>query len=130
MLVTSGAMIFAPHTLMGLYVDTADPANAAMLVLGAQFMVVAAAFQLFDGAQAVALGSLRGLQDTKLPMAFALFGYWVPGLLTCFVLGFLTPLAGLGIWIGLMVGLMVVAVLLTSRWAMRARLGLLPAPPA
>jgi len=126
MLVTSGAMILFPHELMGLYVDTADPANAAMLVLGAQFMVVAAAFQLFDGAQAVALGSLRGLQDTKVPMAFALFGYWVPGLLTCLVLGFLTPLAGLGVWIGLMVGLMVVAGLLISRWIMRARLGLLP----
>ena len=130
MLVTSGAMILFPKTLMGLYVDTADPANAAMLVLGGQFMVVAAAFQLFDGAQAVALGSLRGLQDTKMPMAFALFGYWVPGLLTCLVLGFYTPLAGLGVWIGLMVGLMVVAGLLITRWTMRARLGLLPHLPA
>ena len=130
MLITSGAMILFPQTLMGLYVDTADPANAAMLVLGAQFMVVAAAFQLFDGAQAVALGSLRGLQDTKVPMAFALFGYWVPGLLTCFVLGFYTPLAGLGVWIGLMVGLMVVAGLLITRWTMRVRLGLLPRLPA
>jgi len=126
MLITSLAMIFIPRTLMGLYVDAADPANAAMLVLGVQYMVVAAAFQLFDGAQAVALGALRGLQDTKVPMAFALFGYWVPGLMTCLVLGFLTPLAGLGVWIGLLVGLIVVAGLLISRWAMRDRLRLIP----
>ena len=44
------------------------------------------------GAQAVALGALRGVQDTRVPMAFALFGYWVPGLLTCLLLGFATPL--------------------------------------
>jgi MATE family multidrug resistance protein len=92
-----------------------------------QFMVVAAAFQLFDGLQAVAAGALRGLQDTRMPMLFALFGYWVPGLGTAIALGFFTPLAGLGIWIGLAAGLIVVALLMLQRWSRRARLGLLPA---
>jgi MATE family multidrug resistance protein len=92
-----------------------------------QFMVVAAAFQLFDGLQAVAAGALRGLQDTRTPMLIALFGYWVPGLGTAVWLGFFTPLGGLGVWIGLMVGLVVVALLMLQRSMRRARLGLVPA---
>jgi MATE family multidrug resistance protein len=93
--------------------------------LAVQYMVVAAAFQLFDGAQAVGGGILRGLQDTRVPMAIALFGYWVPGLLTAIVLGLYTPMRGLGVWVGLMTGLVVVAGLLLWRWKHRARLGLL-----
>ena len=56
-----------------------------------QYLVVAAAFQLFDGMQAVAAGLLRGLQDTRMPMVIALFGYWVPGFGTAILLGFFTP---------------------------------------
>ena len=70
---------------------------------------------------------LRGLQDTRVPMAFALFGYWVPGIGTALWLGLYTPLGGLGVWIGLMVGLVVVATLMLWRWRNRTRLGLLPA---
>jgi MATE family multidrug resistance protein len=116
-----------PRTIMHLYVDPDAPANAAMVGFAVQFLVVAAAFQLFDGAQAVAGGSLRGLQDTRIPMAIAIFGYWVPGIGTAVDLGFFTPLRGFGIWLGLAVGLVVVACLLLWRWRNRARLGLLPA---
>src|SRR6186713_625378 len=101
--------------------------TALLMGFAAQFMVVAAAFQLFDGLQAVAAGALRGLQDTRVPMLYALFGYWGPGLGTAMWLGFFTPLGGLGVWIGLAVGLIVVALLMLQRWSRRARLGLLPA---
>jgi len=127
MLLTAGAMLFAPRTILRIYVDPDAAANAAMVGFAVKFMVVAAAFQLFDGMQAVAAGALRGLQDTRVPMLIALFGYWVPGLGTAVALGFFTPLEGLGIWIGLAVGLVVVAALLTARWTRRARLNLLPA---
>ena len=103
------------------------PANAALVAYATQFLFVAALFQLFDGAQAVGAGALRGLQDTSVPMAYALFGYWIPGLGTSLWLGFYTDLAGLGIWIGLAAGLVVVAALMLGRWARRDRLGLLPA---
>ncbi|HYD24780.1 MAG TPA: MATE family efflux transporter [Croceibacterium sp.] len=126
MALTAALMLFAPRLVLGIYVDTAAAANAALMGFAVQFMVVAAAFQLFDGMQAVAAGALRGLQDTRTPMLFALFGYWIPGLGTAVALGFFTPLAGLGIWIGLAVGLVVVALLMIQRWARRARLGLLP----
>lgn len=127
MALTASLMLFAPELVLGIYVDTDAAANAALMGFAVQFMLVAAAFQLFDGLQAVAAGALRGLQDTRVPMLIALFGYWVPGFGTAVGLGFFTPLAGLGVWIGLMVGLVVVALLMLQRWSRRDRLGLLPA---
>ena len=124
MAVTAGIMTFAPKLVLGIYVDTEAAKNAALMSFAVQFMVVAAAFQLFDGVQAVGAGALRGLQDTRMPMVFALFGYWIPGFGTAVWLGFFTPLAGLGVWIGLAVGLIAVALLMLQRWARRERLGL------
>ncbi|WP_369026662.1 MATE family efflux transporter [Qipengyuania sp. RANM35] len=124
MCTTAAAMILAPLALLRIYVDPAAPQNAAMVGFAVQYMVVAAAFQLFDGVQAVAAGSLRGLQDTRMPMLIAVFSYWVPGLGISLWLGFYTPLEGTGVWIGLATGLVFAASLLTWRWARRDRLGL------
>jgi MATE family multidrug resistance protein len=126
MVVTASVMLFAPRFLIRLYVDPDAPENALLVGFAMRFMVVAAAFQLFDGIQAVSAGALRGLQDTRVPMWMALSGYWVPGLGTAVALGFFTPLQGTGIWIGLAIGLVVVAALLLQRWARRDRLKLLP----
>ncbi|WP_095012108.1 MATE family efflux transporter [Tsuneonella mangrovi] len=126
MTITASAMLFAPHTLLRLYIDPYAPANLAMAAFAVRFMTVAAGFQLFDGMQAVTGGALRGLQDTRVPMAIALIGYWVPGLGAMVWLGFYTPLAGTGIWLGLLVGLVAVAGSLFFRWTRRARFGLLP----
>jgi MATE family multidrug resistance protein len=127
MSLTAAVMLFAPELVLGIYVDTDAAHNAVLVGFAGQFLVVGAAFQLFDGLQAVAAGSLRGLQDTRVPMQLAWFGYWIPGMGTAIGLGFYTPLEGLGIWIGFAVGLIVVACLLLRRWGRRDRLGLLPA---
>ncbi len=126
MLIPALVMILSPLTVLRLYVDPAAPANAAMVGHAVKFLAIAAAFQLFDGLQAVLAGSLRGLQDTRVPMQLALAGYWIAGFATCVALGFWTPLAGTGVWIGLAVGLVVVSALLGWRWQRRAKLGLLP----
>jgi MATE family multidrug resistance protein len=125
MSLAAALLLFAPRTIIVLYLDPSLPANAALVALTVRYMSVAAAFQLFDGAQTVGAGLLRGLQDTRVPMAIALFGYWVPGLGTAIYLGLYTPLGGLGVWIGLLIGLVVVAVLLMWRWYRRDALGLL-----
>jgi len=124
MTTTAAAMLLAPTLLLRIYIDPTAPANAAMAGFAIQFMAVAAAFQLFDGIQAVAAGALRGLQDTRVPMLIAIFSYWVPGYGTAIWLGFYTPLQGTGVWIGLAIGLVFAAALLTWRWARRERLGL------
>lgn len=126
MTLTATAMIALPRLFIGLYVDTANPANAALVAFAVQFLTVAAAFQLFDGAQSTCTAVLRGLQDTQVPMAVAIGGYWLVGLSTAIWLGLYTPLGGQGVWLGLMAGLVVVSALLIWRWHARRRLGLLP----
>lgn len=124
----SAALIWAiPGPLVAVYLDP-GPASAATAALAVRFLGVAAVFQLVDGAQAVAQGVLRGLQDTRVPMVVALFGYWVVGFGASVLLGFRTPLGGVGIWWGLAIGLAVVSALLLWRWRARARLGLMPGP--
>ena len=127
MVLPAALMILAPRLVLWIYVDPAAPQNAAMVGFAVQFLAVGAAFQLFDGMQAVLAGALRGLQDTRMPMVLALAGYWLIGFTASAVLGFATPLAGLGVWLGLAIGLVVVSLLLLQRWQARERLGLLPA---
>ena len=124
--VMAAGMMAAPRFILSLYVDPAAPQNAAMVAFAVQYLAIAAAFQLFDGAQAVAAGALRGLQDTRMPLLIALFGYWMIGFVVAIWLGFYTPLEGTGVWIGLAVGLVAVAALLSWRWHRREALGLLP----
>ncbi len=126
MALPAALMIGAPRFVLGLYVDPAAPQNAAMVGFAVQYLAIAAAFQLFDGMQAVLAGALRGLQDTRMPMLLALAGYWLCGFATSVALGFFTPLGGYGVWIGLAVGLIVVSALLGRRWLRRERLGLVP----
>ncbi|MEL7081420.1 MAG: MATE family efflux transporter, partial [Pseudomonadota bacterium] len=73
-------------------------------------------FQLVDGAQAVALGLLRGVQDTTVPMVLAGVSYWVVGLPTSYGLGFVAGYGAAGIWMGLVVGLACAAALLMLRF--------------
>ncbi|HLU25854.1 MAG TPA: MATE family efflux transporter [Longimicrobiales bacterium] len=106
------ALLFvsAPGTLIGLY--TGDP---EILAIGATLLLVAAAFQLFDGAQVAGATILRGAADTYIPMLVAAFGYWCIGIPASYVLGFHTRLGAVGVWVGLCIGLAVVALLLAWR---------------
>ena len=117
-------MLSFPRQLVALFLNPADPANAVVVPLAISFLFVAALFQIFDGAQAVGAGMLRGLQDTKVPMAYAAVGYWVIGLGVALELAFGLGWQGVGIWTGLASGLAVVAVLMIARWLRRERLGL------
>jgi putative MATE family efflux protein len=126
MLSTAMLIWIAPKLLIGVYIDTAAPENTETTLLALQYLSIAAMFQLFDGAQVVGAGALRGLQDTRVPMLIACFGYWVAGFGTAILLGFRTPLQGQGIWIGLATGLAVVSLIMLWRWSQRERLGLVP----
>ena len=121
---TAMAMIAIPDVLLRIYVDIDDPKNATLVGFALQYLVLAAAFQLVDGIQAVAAGALRGLQDTRVPMWIAIFSYWVPGFGLAIGLGFFAGLEGIGVWIGLASGLACAALLLIWRWMLRERLGL------
>ncbi|MDP4873094.1 MAG: MATE family efflux transporter [Sphingorhabdus sp.] len=115
-----------PEALIGIFVTPIDAETTQVFNLAVSFLMVAAIFQIVDGAQVVGAGMLRGLHDTKVPMYFAAFGYWVVGIGVGGWLAFRGGWDGVGVWTGLATGLAVVSVLMLVRWSMRARLGLLP----
>lgn len=109
-----------PARLSALFVDAANPDAAEVLVYSVAFLAIAAAFQLVDNMQAIAMGLLRGLRDTRTPMLIAVLAYWAIGMPAAWLLGFVFGLGGKGIWIGLACGLSVAAVLLLRRFFLLA----------
>ncbi|MDZ7824560.1 MAG: MATE family efflux transporter [Ahrensia sp.] len=114
----SSALLFLlmPQTLIGLFLDESKESVLDVLAYAVPLLFVAAVFQLVDSTQAVAVAQLRGLKDTKVPMAIAVFAYWCVGLGTAYILGIWYGLGGVGVWTGLAFGLAVAAVLLSSRF--------------
>ena len=112
-----------PRQLVDFFLEP-TAANAPVIDLAVQFLGVAAAFQIFDGAQVVGAGMLRGLQDTRWPMVFAVFGYWAIGIGVGAFLAFRLHWQGVGVWTGLAAGLATVSLLMLWRWTWRERLGL------
>ena len=117
-------MWLIPRQLMTLFLADV-PANAHVIGLGVSFLMVAAIFQIVDGAQVVGAGMLRGLHDTRVPMMFAFVGYWGIGIGVGVWLAFSRGWAGVGIWAGLAAGLAFVALLMLDRWRRREKIGLL-----
>ncbi len=96
-----------------LRVFTNDP---QVIDTGVRLLTIAGAFQVFDGTQAVATGVLRGIGDTRTPMIMNVIGHWVLGLPAGYVLCFGRGWGVTGLWIGLSIGLVFVALLLTFVW--------------
>ncbi|MBM4375301.1 MAG: MATE family efflux transporter [Deltaproteobacteria bacterium] len=92
-----------------------------VIASAAPLLLVAAAFQLFDGAQVVGAGALRGLGDTRPAQWANLVGYYAVGLPLAWFLGFRAGHGTAGLWWGLCVGLAIVAVALVLRFERRTR---------
>ncbi|MFA6962100.1 MAG: MATE family efflux transporter [Opitutaceae bacterium] len=90
-----------------------DPEVVALAV---RLLVVAAIFQLFDGAQVIGSGALRGLSDVRVPAMFSFIAYWLLAIPGGYLLGLHTTVGAVGIWIGLASGLAVTAVLMAWRF--------------
>ncbi|HEX5078087.1 MAG TPA: MATE family efflux transporter [Geminicoccaceae bacterium] len=116
MLAMALVMWSVPRSIVGLFIDAADPANRAVVHAAVTFLAVAAMFQIFDGGQVVGAGALRGLKDTRWPMLFAAFAYWAVGMVCAVGLGLGAGLGGLGVWFGLAAGLAVAAALMIGRF--------------
>lgn len=105
-----------PETLISAFLDPDEPRKAEIIAIGTGLLVVAALFQLVDGLQAIALGVLRGVQDTAAPMVIAGVSYWALGIPVSYLLGFVFGWGGIGVWLGLVTGLGTAAVLLMLRF--------------
>lgn len=105
-----------PEPLGNLFTD--EPGVLAVFLT---ILPIAAAFQVFDGVQVVAAGVLRGLADLRVPALWNLVAYWVIGMPLGLTLTFRYDWGERGLWLGLVVGLGIVAVVLTLRVRERLR---------
>ena len=105
-----------PEPLLSAFMQDGEPARAQILSIGVGLLAMAALFQFVDGAQAITLGLLRGVQDTRVPMWIAAFSYWGVGMPCSYVLGFVLGGGGIGVWSGLVTGLGIAAILLNIRF--------------
>ena len=94
-----------PEPIVSLFLDMDKPESATIVAYGSVLLMVAALFQLADGMQVIALGLLRGVQDTRVPMVLATVSYWLIGIPCSYVLAFPLGYGGVGLWLGLVVGL-------------------------
>jgi MATE family multidrug resistance protein len=111
MLLAALAFLLWPRPLIELF--SRDP---RVLAVGPGLLGIVAAFEVFDGIQTVSTGALRGLGETQAPMWANLVGYWVLGLPLGFFLCFGLKWGIYGLWIGLTLALIVIALALIMRW--------------
>ncbi len=114
----AGIMSLAGITFILLhnYLPTLYINDEAVISIASRLIIIAALFQLSDGTQAVGIGVLRGLTDVKGPTIITFIAYWIISLPIAYVLAFNFNLGVDGVWIGLLIGLTVSAILLTARF--------------
>ena len=115
-LCAAGLFLWIPRAILRIYTD-----DTGVLQVGTALLVIAAAFQLFDAVQTVATGALRGLGNTRIPMLVNLGGYWFFGLPVGYVLCFHFGYGVYGLWAGLTLALIVIALLLLRTWNRQSR---------
>jgi MATE family multidrug resistance protein len=122
LLLGAGFMTLAALTFVwfGRPLIAAFTEDAGVLAIGIVLLRVAAVFQLFDGLQGVATGVLRGLGDTRTPMAWNFAGHWLLGLPLGYYLTFERKWGVIGLWVGLSVGLIIVGTVLLVAWTRHA----------
>jgi len=113
-------MLTVPQYIAALYTT-----DATVIALAAQLLILAGLFQFSDGMQVAASGALRGMKDTRVPMLITTFAYWGVGMPVGWWLAFPVGYGARGMWMGLIAGLSMAAILLSVRFWRLAR-----SPPA
>jgi MATE family multidrug resistance protein len=116
MFVSALGIVVLNDAIAALY--TRDPPVRA---LAATLLLMAALFQLSDGIQVGAAGALRGFKDTAIPLVFCVVSYWVVGFTLAYYFGVVKQGGPIYVWLGLIVGLTVSAVLLVYRFVTVSR---------
>ncbi len=111
MILTACLFIGLNHLLPLIYTT-----DKTVIMIASQLLIIAGIFQLFDGAQVVGLGILRGIGDVNVPTIITFIAYWVIGLPLAYIFGIKFSMGANGVWYGLTLGLLVSAALLFLRY--------------
>lgn len=115
--VSASMMFLFPEAIVRLYTD-----DALIAPLAVSLLFYAAVFQYPDGLQIVASGALRGFKDTRRPVLYMVIAFWLIGLTLGYHLTFAREMGPAGMWVGMIAGLSVAAVLLLRRFNRTSRL--------
>ncbi|MBT8136546.1 MAG: MATE family efflux transporter [Gammaproteobacteria bacterium] len=111
MLVSAIVLLLFADSVVGFYTN-----DAAVRQIALGLLSMAAIFQVSDGVQVAAMGALRGLKDTTVPMAISVFSYWGIGFPLAWYMVVWRESGPIWVWASLVAGLTVAAVLLSSRF--------------
>ncbi|WP_269522119.1 MATE family efflux transporter [Coraliomargarita parva] len=117
MVMTALTFVFLGETLASLF--TADP---EVIRIAAKLLLVAAFFQIADGAQIISNGALRGMEDVNTPALMLFVSFWILGLPFGAFLSFKQAVGPIGMWTGLAIGISLAATALTFRTFQRLKL--------
>jgi len=116
MLSASVVLLLFPHVIAHAFTT-----DAAVIAATVPLLLIAAAFQFFDGLQVTAAGALRGVGNTHAGLIVQIVGYWLVGLPVGWLLAFREKLGAVGLWLGLCAGLAVAGPALIVIWHRAAR---------
>jgi multidrug resistance protein, MATE family len=119
-LVLTFAVVVARFAIARAFFGEGSDGAGAAVELTATLLLVGATLFVTDAVQTVVVGSLRGMNDTRIPLLLAAIGYWMIGFPCAYGLAFLTQLGAVGVWIGLSCGTAIYALLLILRFALLA----------
>ncbi|MCX8996537.1 MATE family efflux transporter [Rhizobiaceae bacterium BDR2-2] len=116
----TGGLAFAliPEKFAALFLNPETPNAGAVLAYAGPLIVTAGLFQLCDGQQAIFASLLRGLKDARVPMLLALVAYWPIGFFTAWLLAFPLGFGGIGVWFGIVFGLLAASIMLCIRFVL------------
>jgi MATE family multidrug resistance protein len=123
MSVTQSTLFTVVYLFCGRAIASSFIGDPSVIATATRLLVVAAVFQVFDGAQVVNAAALRGLTDVRVPAAITFVAYWVIALPSGYLLGIRGAFGPAGIWMGLAAGLAAAAVLLGARFIRLTRPG-------
>ena len=108
-----------PEFLLSLFLDKKIDSSNEIINLAVLLLMFAAIFHLVDGLQASGLGLLRGIQDVQIPFLLALISYWIFGIGSGYILGFIFNIGSIGIWLGMVIGLTFASISLILRFYLK-----------
>jgi len=114
--ISATAMLLIPEFIVRIYTN-----DAAITAIAVSLLFYSAIFQYADGIQICAAGALRGLKDTLVPMYINIISFFLVGLSVGYYLTFNREMGPAGMWIGMIAGLSVGAVLLMGRFLFKSK---------
>ncbi len=105
---------FFRFEIVALYSD-----DTPVVLIATSLLIFAAIYQVFDAIQVTSAGALRGFHDTQVTMLVTFVTYWGVGLGLGYVFAFkdwiVAPMGVEGFWLGIVLGLLLAAILLSMR---------------